>query len=438
MNGRPESFAHVVSAGRGKVCYNVESHMDGGWLGSHQRVLKLDDVLQDFLPQIGAGIKGFLFWQYRSETLGWESPAWGLVRTDGSSRPATEAVRKFWATVRPHAAELRTAFPAPAEIGIWRSRKNEMFHFCMQNNVRPFAEAIDACILNLYWESLPHRLVNDEMLAAGELDGLKLLVMPNPYYVTQAEVDALDRWVRGGGVLVCEAHLAGYNGTTGRHSRVMPGGGLAESWGIRETETTAAVHLLAMETRGFSSLAARKALKEFRGSDGKFFPIRMSGAKLVWGAHRYAELGGEGIVPLGTFTGGAPCLARKSAGKGTVFYCGTNLAQAAQRDSAGLKTVLRMAAEAAGIEPVGRLCAKLVGTVHLDMLSDNGTPRFAVLVSKGDRSQTVRIHVVGTWHGLFSGCEWRLDGKKSVTVPAKFAEVFRIGGTGRRRGEKKV
>jgi hypothetical protein len=50
------------------------------------------------------------------------------VRPDGSSRPATEAAGKFWATVRPCAAELRTAFPEPARIGIWRSRKNEVFH----------------------------------------------------------------------------------------------------------------------------------------------------------------------------------------------------------------------------------------------------------------------------------------------------------------------
>ena len=68
------------------------------------------------------------------------------------------------------------------------------------------------------------------MLARGELDGLELLIMPNGYFLTEPEATALDAWVRGGGVLLCDAHLGGYNGTTGRHSRTVPGCGLAEAW----------------------------------------------------------------------------------------------------------------------------------------------------------------------------------------------------------------
>ena len=238
MNGQPAMFQHVLSAGRGKVCYNVESHLNFGSTGMHQRVLGLCEVLRDFLPQLGAGIKGILFWQYRAEVLGLESPAWGLVKPDGGARPVTDAVRQFWATLQPHAAELRTSFPALPEIGLWRSRKNEIFHFCVEGSVSSFNATIEAYIQALYWDSLPHRLVNDRMLSAGELDGLKLLIMPSCYYVTQGEAEALDRWVRAGGVLLCEAHLAGYNGTTGRHSRTVPGCGLAEAWGIRESDTT--------------------------------------------------------------------------------------------------------------------------------------------------------------------------------------------------------
>jgi hypothetical protein len=59
----------LISAGRGKVCYNVESHINAGQISLHQRPLELNDVLSDLLPQVGAGVKGFLFWQYRPEVL---------------------------------------------------------------------------------------------------------------------------------------------------------------------------------------------------------------------------------------------------------------------------------------------------------------------------------------------------------------------------------
>jgi beta-galactosidase len=430
MNGQPGMIRHVVSAGRGKVCYNVESHLNFGALSMHQRRLGMEEVLRDFLPQLGAGIKGILFWQYRAEILGQEAPSWGLVHTDGRPRPVTEAVRRFWATIQPHASELRRSFPSPAEIGVWRSRKNEIFHFCAEGFPNDFNTSIDAWLEALYWDNLPHGLISGEMLARGELEGLKLLIMPNSYYVTQAEADALDRWVRDGGVLICEAHLAGYNGTTGRHSRVTPGCGLAESWGIRETDSTSSMHLRLkpgqkLEGRGLSD-DVRKALKEFGVSGGKFYPIRLTDGRLVWGAHRYAELGGDGLVPLGSFDGSAPCLARKEVGKGVVFYCGTNLGQAAAHDPAGLEALLAQAADVAGIEPVGRLHAAQSGTVHLDLLSENGRPRFAVLLSKANRAQEIRLDGRGCWRGLFSGAKWSLRGKTRLRLPANFAEIFRI------------
>jgi len=430
MNGQPGMFQHVLSAGHGKICYNVESHVNFGSTDMHQRMLGMDDILPDFLPQLGAGVKGIVFWQYRAEVLGMEAPAWGLVKTDGTHRPVTEAVRRFWATIRPHASALRKAFPAPAEIGVLRSRKNEVFHFCTQGDVRAFNVSIEAYITALYWDNFPHRLVSGEMLAAGELDGLKLLIVPNGYYMTQAQADSLDRWVRAGGVLLSEAHLAAYNGTTGRHNRTVPGCGLAESWGIRETDSTSSHHLRLGQTHAFDPDAAgedvRKALKEFGARGGKYFPIRMSDGSLVWGAHRYAVLAGDAVESLGTFDGKHPCIVRKRVGKGTVIYCGTNFGQAAERDPAGLNALVRLATAAAAIKPTGGAVAGLSGTVHVDVLLEGSVSRYAVVVSKADRKQVVRLRERGKWHGLFTGADWKPDGKKGINIPAGFADIMEI------------
>lgn len=417
MNGTPESMVHVVSAARGKPVYNVESHVDFGGADRHQRVLCLDDLRAELLPQVGAGVKGFLFWQYRSETLGAESPAWGLVRTDGTSRPVTEAARAFWAALRLHAALLRRASPPPAGIGVWRSRKNEIFHFCSQGTVDHHNAAIAAVLRTLYGESLPCRLVSDAMLAAGELEGLRLLVMPTPYYVTKPQADALDRWVKAGGVLLCDAHLAGYDGTTGRHARVLPGCGLAESWGIRELESTSSRHL------------------PKTAADGLLFPIRFTDGEVAWGAHRYAILGGSGLEALGSREGDGPCIARVAVGAGQVFYCGTDVTRAAAAGApAALERMLRLASGAAGIAATAVVRADLPGTVHLDLLEIEGRPAFAVVTSRADADQRVRIggHGAwrGTWRGLFDGERWEIGAETEVPVRARFAELFVIEAAG--------
>jgi len=430
MNGGPSPCLHIVSAARGKTCYNVESHINFGSIDMHQRQVALPTLLGDFLPQLGMGIKGFLFWQYRPEVLGLEAPAWGLVRPDGSPRPVTEAAREFWATLAPHAARLREAFPDPATVGVWRSHKNEIYHFCAQGTVSHLGTGVDAYVNALYWDNLPCRIVSGEMLASSALDGLRLLVMPGCYYLTEPEAAALDAWVRAGGVVLCEAHLAGYNGTTGRHSRMLPGCGLAQAWGIAETDSTAVCHLRLSSGEGPASGAlsedVRKAIRDFGIGGGRFFPVVMADGALVWGAHRYAELAGEGLEPLGRFDGRAACMARKRVGAGHVLYCGTDLGLAAERDPAGVRELIRLAAAAAGVWPVADCSPEVPHTVHIDVLGAGGLPRFGVVISAADRDQAVQIQGHGTWRGLFTGAEWVLDGPTTVRVPGRSAEIFTV------------
>lgn len=430
MTGGPTACIHVISAGHGKTCYNVESHINHGCTDLHQPVIELQHLQKDLLPQIGMGIKGFLFWQYRSEVLGFEAPAWGIVKADGSPRPVTTAVDQFWSTLQPHASEIWKTLPVQAEVGVWRSRKNEIFHFCLQKQVRSFNTSIDAYIQALYWNNFPFRLINDRMLTAGDLDGLKCLILPIPYYLTQEEIDSLDDWVQNGGVLLCEAHLAGYNGSIGRHSQTSPGGGLGKSWGLYEVATTSPIYLRDQEAQKIDSGAltedVRKALKEFGMSGGEFFPICMTNGSLAWGAHRYAELAAEGDwEPLGSFAG-ATCLARKPVGKGQVFYCGTNLGQSAERDSSGLEIIVHEAMTHAGVKPVGGLHAGIQGTVHLDILSIGDRPCYAVLINRASQDQIVQIDSQACWEGLFSGLRFEMNTPSGIVIPADFIDIFSI------------
>jgi beta-galactosidase len=428
MNGGPILATQVTSAARGKMCYNVESHINFGSTDMHPRMLGLQDVLRDFLPQIGLDIKGFLFWQYRPEVLGFESPAWGLVHLDGTDRPVTQAVKQCWSTLAPYADALMQARPAAAQVGIWKSRRNEIFHFAIQGTLKHLVSSVEGYIQALYWHNYPFRIVSETMLAQGALGGLKLLIMPSCYYVSDEEAAALDRWVRAGGVLMCEAHLAGYNASTGRHSRALPGCGLAQAWGIREVDSTSSYHLRLKEQQAQALQAGvtgdvRKALQDFGTSGGEFFPFHLADGTLAWGAHRYAILYGEGVKFEGTFDGVYPCVISKPVGDGWVLYCGTNLGQAAAKGDAGLIALLKKALDQAAITPTSHLQAQSPGSVHVDVLRGDGLS-FAMLINKADVAQPISLQVYGSWRGLFGDTTYEGMGSIDVSVPAEFVDLF--------------
>ena len=290
MNNGPFFTPQVLSAGRGKICYNVESHINGGGITTHQAMLGMDDLLHDFIPQIGLGIKGFLFWQYRPEVLGIEAPAWGLTQLDGTDREITRAASRFVRTLAPVSDKLMRSFPQAPQIGIWKSAGNEIFHYCMFRNFDGLAAGVNAYAEYCYRNSYGYRFVNSEGLE--RLDGIRVLILPDCYYLSQREAEAIDAWVRKGGTLLVEAHAGGYNDDTGRHSRTLPGLGLDDKWNLREKNTTSTFRLKLDTQEGVNvrlSEDAAKALRDFGVSGGPYVPVAMRNGDILWGALRYAD-----------------------------------------------------------------------------------------------------------------------------------------------------
>jgi beta-galactosidase len=435
MNGGPLTAPAVVSAARGKVCYNVESHLNFGATSMHQRILGLDDLLRDWLPQISQGIRGFLFWQYRPEVLGLEAPAWGLVNLNGSDRPITTAVKTFIEKITPHSRALMAIAALPAEVGIWKSRRNEIFHFAMHGNFETLIESTSGYINALVSLNLPYHFISERMLELGDLRGVKLLIMPTPYALSQAEAQGLDAFIRQGGVAITEAHLAGYNIDTGRHSRVLPGCGLAERWGLRERASTSTYHLNTSTKAEAQAMLENKALPEdvrksladFVVSGGPYLPIQMAEGTLVWGAHRYAQLEIQNSQILGWFERDAPCLAAKEIGAGAVFYAGTNLGQGAQKDATGMNAWLRQAASRAGVRPQAGLKESGNGKVQVHLLtSQESRPHYLFIHNFTDQEQVIEIDPLPDGEGIFSGVQLKLSDGKPVCIPGAFIDLIAL------------
>lgn len=426
-NSSPAFMHQLVSAGHGKICYNVESHINGGSTDLHQKPVSVHDFLVDFLSQIGAGIRGLMFWQYRSEVLGFEAPAWGLVNLDGSNRPVTGAAEFVWGKLKSYADDLMASSTAEPSIGIWKSRKNELFHFCVYRDLSTLAQSVEAYQDLLYWNNYSYRIIDERMLSAGSLDGIKLLIMPSCYYLTEAEAAQLDKWVNEGGVLFCEAHLAGYNATTGRHSRIVPGAGLAESWGFRETHTTSSYHLDLDQKNsltGINNADVEKALNTYGVSGGKYYPIKLSDGHIAWAAERYAVLEGERLQTEGVAIDDHACLASRQISKGMVFYNGANLGLGAAKDTSGLLKLLRKACKAAIVSPTLEACCANPGSIHIDAIECKDKVRFIVVRNNSEQDQEVKLTGQGQFKGLFTEMILDFNDKTAKVFSAGFIDIF--------------
>ena len=422
----PVVTIQLISAAGGKTCYNVESHINRGSLSIHQKKVGLHDLLEDFLPQIGLGIRGFMFWQYRPETLGAESPAWGLVKLDGTNRPVTDAVRLFWEKILPYKEKLMASTSPEPQIGIWKSRKNEIFHFCQDGKLDDLADGVESYCETLYWNNYPCRFISGKMLERGKLADLRLLIMPSCYYLTKLEAEQLDKWVRNGGVLLAEAHLAGYNATTGRHSIVLPGCGLSELWGIKELDSTSSYHLSLPERDDFKAVVSddvRKALSHVAGA--KYFPVKLLTGTTIWGAERYASLEGENTVREAAFDNDT-CIISKKIGQGTVFYCGTNIGLGAKKESAGFCEFLDKIIATAKIKQTLNVSQKVPGNVHIDLLGTEDNPGFLIVINRSDKEQRISVNCANACKlkGLFSDTAFNLDANSELTINGNFVDLL--------------
>lgn len=405
----------TTSAGKGKTCYNVECHIGSGSTKMHQKQITIKDMAKDLLPQIGMGLRGFMFWQYRPEILGLESPAWGVTKLDGSIGSVGVAAKEFIGKLLPYTDEIANA-PAPnPQIAVWKGRKHEIFSYCVNAELQSYAKAIESYVNAAYFNNYNCAVVNDERIIDG-LDGVKLLILPMCYEFDSKLAAAVDTFVKNGGTVLCEAHLGGYNADTNRHSYTMPGLGLNELWGIEEEFTTSSYHLKTavanaddLDTSEFND-DVKKAIDAYGLAGGKCFNIKTSFGFDVLGAERFAALKADDAEVIGTFSQ-FPCIVKKQHGKGNIIYCGTNLCEAVENDLESFEKFVVKAAEIAGVD---RNSAATERGIHLDKVTDN------IVIVHNDSDNTVEVALDGNYKALYADC----DANGSYTMRPKSAEAF--------------
>ena len=231
-NGRRGFWIGELQAGFGTIALNVGP------------TVTPEDLRIWTWSALARGAKAICTYAYYPMSTGYESGGFGLVRLDGT---LTERAREAGAIARlvdRHSALFLAARPPRSEVAVVY---NPLAHFVggrqraaayggPQGEVAGIErDSLLGVYRALFPTNVPLDFVHADQLKASELAAYKLVVLPYPLMLRASAAAELREYVRAGGALVTEAR-AGWNDETGRAADTIPGLGLAEVVGARETD----------------------------------------------------------------------------------------------------------------------------------------------------------------------------------------------------------
>ena len=190
---------------------------------------------------LARGAKGVNVYAWYPMSSGYESGGFGLIQLDGTITERARAAGRVAKAVQANRDLFAKARPVKSEVGIVYNPLSYMV-----GGRRPLiATAAQGEVVNiernsmlgLYRALFPSNVPVD-FIHADELGSVasryKLILVPYPLMLSERAGRALADYVRNGGALVSEARLA-WNDEGGRAREVIPGFGLDQVCGCRET-----------------------------------------------------------------------------------------------------------------------------------------------------------------------------------------------------------
>jgi beta-galactosidase len=176
------------------------------------------------------GADGLMYWQWRPELLGPESPGFGICRTDGTPTERTEAASWFSRFMNEH-PELSEAQAVAGDVGILALPESQLFNFVSEFNAQAYA----GDVMGIYQALWEHNIVAD-FVGIDRIGQYKVVYLPFPLLIEAEHAEALRIYVEDGGTLISHACPAHYDDNA-YCSFQIPGLGLDRVFGALEDET---------------------------------------------------------------------------------------------------------------------------------------------------------------------------------------------------------
>lgn len=422
----PFYSAMLRSYSKKKRAIASEVHAVGGSTVYRAPINTFQRFKRFILTPMAEEITGFLYWQYRPEIIGKESPAWGLTRLDGSDTPWLHDAQRLNQVVQENKQALLAGKALPVQIGIITNIQSEMFSWCATNGTEHYLESLRGAYEMFYYSGYNVQFVDANEIVNGGADGFKLLYYPFPYYMSGAVALKLKEWVGRGGILVSEAFFGGYSDDSGLHSITVPGFGFHEVFGAKEGLSTCTTEFL----HSYSDSAVRDAAMDdviitAAGMDGDSYKVK--------GHFFYEELEPIWARVKARFENGKAAVTEGIYGQGKAILIGTLLGRGfAKRADEGTARLVASILDDALIEPAFRATGG--GRVRADVLGNAETGYLLIARNDGSAPAEASLEIplpFGDLIELFEGGTVSVRRQKGIsTVKLALApgdmQIFRM------------
>ncbi|MCE5200713.1 MAG: beta-galactosidase [Armatimonadota bacterium] len=217
----------VRSASSGKTFWTAETQAGPSGEGLiHSRTPSPQDIRLWNWISLAAGAKGLLYWQWRPELLGPESPGFGLCHLDGTPTERTEAASWFPSFVGAH-PEIGEHKPLKGQVAIAILPESQLFAHVAEKNAGKYSQAVRGA-----YRAFTRAGYQVDFARIEQLMGYEMVYLPFPLMIEEKSARMIAEYVQSGGKLISEACPAQFG--NGGHVQVpTPGYGLDEVFGVR-------------------------------------------------------------------------------------------------------------------------------------------------------------------------------------------------------------
>lgn len=192
------------------------------------------------------GARGLLYWQYRKETQGHESGAYGLCDYAGEPTENSREVARIGEILFRHGELFSAVRPTSAEVGIVFSLRSYLLNWVQTRNCELAIDALSG-YYRIFWDAnIPVDILHEDFLPA-DLSLYKLLILPLPVTLSAGTEKRLREFVEGGGTLFSDPYLCAYDPNVHLDGQV-PGRGLAALMGCQEKDIFQAENVVGIRT----------------------------------------------------------------------------------------------------------------------------------------------------------------------------------------------
>lgn len=290
-----------------------------------------EDIRDWTWSALSRGAKAINYYAWYPMSTGYESGGFGLIKLDGSITERSRVAGSIAKVVDRNQKTFLEAHPPKAEVAIVYNplsyfvggRQRQTVYGGPQGEVAGIErDSMLGVYRALFPTNVPVDFIHISRLSQTLLKQYKLVILPYPLMIPSSSAEQFKEYVHNGGHLVAEARL-GWNNEHGASSPTIPGMGLYEVMGCRETDVQ-------------TGKDGRTALK-WTSADLPGFPAGES-LPARWYEETLKPLGPQAHV-VAAFPSGAAAAVLSSYGKGETIMIGSYVSAAyeTRRDPAAIR-----------------------------------------------------------------------------------------------------